>query len=178
MILTPLLFTLVVGQGTQKPPEAKPEDVKSVDAIVASLYDVISGPANKKRDWNRMRTLFSPQARMVAIVPTVATEAAQHPMTPEDYITKLGPLIETQGFFEKEIHRTTDAYGQIAQIFSTYETRAKADDEKPTSRGINAIQVWNDGKRWWITSVIWQSEDARTPLPEKYLKGNGALSPK
>src|SRR5688572_18845337 len=38
-------------------PAANPADVASIDAIVAALYDVISGPAGKKRDWDRMRSL-------------------------------------------------------------------------------------------------------------------------
>ncbi len=41
-------------------PTAKPSDVESVDAILKALYDVISGPAGQKRDWDRFRSLFLP----------------------------------------------------------------------------------------------------------------------
>ena len=46
-------------------PAAAPADVASMDAIMAALYDVISGPPGKARDWNRMRSLFVPGAHMV-----------------------------------------------------------------------------------------------------------------
>src|ERR1700676_3890566 len=39
-------------------PPAKPDDVKSVESLLAALYDVISGPAGE-RDWNRFRSLFT-----------------------------------------------------------------------------------------------------------------------
>jgi hypothetical protein len=54
-------------------------------------------------------------------------------------------------------------------VFSTYEARQKADDPKPFMRGINSIQLFNDGKRWWVVSILWQSESPDNPLPEKYL---------
>ena len=46
------------------PPPAKPADVASPDAILAATYDVISGPATQKRDWDRFRSLFIPGARL------------------------------------------------------------------------------------------------------------------
>lgn len=78
--------------------------------------------------------------------------------------------MEAQGFFENEIARKTDAFGNIAHVFSTYDSRHKAEDAKPFARGINSIQLLNDGKRWWIVTVFWQGEDEKNPLPEKYLK--------
>ena len=38
---------------------ARPADVASIDAIMRAVYEVISGPAGQKRDWNRMRSLFT-----------------------------------------------------------------------------------------------------------------------
>ena len=79
---------------------------------------------------------------------------------------------EHGGYFEDEIHRKADAYGNIAQVFSTYEGRRAADDAKPLVRGINSIQLLNDGKRWWIVTVFWQPETPDNPLPDKYLQKN------
>src|SRR6478672_9623729 len=47
------------------PPAATAADVASMESIVAALCDVISGPAGKKRDWDRMRSLFIPGARLI-----------------------------------------------------------------------------------------------------------------
>jgi hypothetical protein len=153
-------------------PEASPADVASMDAIIAALYDVISGPAGKKRDWDRMRSFFVPGARLIASGPQRAGGYGARVGTVEDFIKGSAPFLETQGFYEKEIARKTDAFGNIAHVFSTYESRHKADDAKPFARGINSIQLLNDGKRWWIITVYWQGEDEKNPLPEKYLKSN------
>ena len=91
-------------------------------------------------------------------------------LTVEDYIKGSGPFLEERGFFEKEVARRVEQYGNIAHVFSTYESRMKAEDPKPFMRGINSFQLWNDGKRWWVVTVFWQQEDPTTPLPDKYLK--------
>jgi hypothetical protein len=78
-------------------------------------------------------------------------------------------MLEKEGFFESETARKTESFGQIAHVFSTYESR-HAPGEKPFQRGINSIQLMNDGTRWWIVTIFWQGEDEKNPIPEKYLK--------
>jgi len=142
-----------------------------MDSIVAALYDVISGPAGQKRNWDRFRSLFVPGARLIPTGRNPQTgEVASRVRTPEEYITRSAPLLEQNGFFEREISRRTEKFGNIAHLFSTYESRHKAEDEKPFARGINSIQLMNDGKRWWVVTVFWQGEDDKTPLPAEYLR--------
>ena len=152
------------------PPTAKAEDVASIDSIIAALYDVISGPAGKKRDWNRMRSLFIPEGRLMAVGPKKEGGYGYRAMDVDGYIKASGDILESKGFFEREVARTTEQFGQIAHVFSTYEARQKAEDAKPFMRGINSIQLMNDGKRWWIVSVYWQAEGQSNPLPDRYLK--------
>ncbi len=150
---------------------ADPKDVATMDSIVAALYDVISGPAGQKRNWDRFRSLFIPGARLIPTGRNPQTdEVASRVRTPEEYITRSAPLLEQTGFFEREISRRTEQFGNIAHLFSTYESRHKAEDEKPFARGINSIQLMNDGKRWWVVTIFWQAEDGKTPLPAEYLK--------
>lgn len=149
---------------------ANPNDVKTIDAIITSLYDVISGPAGQTRNWNRMRSLFLPEGRLSATGQRPSGEVAKRIMTVEEYINTSGPILEGNGFFEKELHRSTEVYGHIAHCFSTYESRKTISDPQPFMRGINSIQLFNDGKRWWILSVFWQSETKELPLPKEYLK--------
>ena len=151
-------------------PAADPKDVATMDAIVAALYDVISGPAGQKRNWDRFRSLFVPGARLIPTGRRPTGEAVSRVRTPEDYVQGSGPVLERDGFFEKEVSRRVEKFGNIAHIFSTYEARRKAEDEKPFMRGINSIQLMNDGKRWWIVTVFWQAEDATNPLPAEYLR--------
>jgi hypothetical protein len=143
--------------------------VESVQAIIKSLYDVISGPAGEKRNWPRMRTLFLPEAKMIATGVRPGGVAVKRVMSVEDYISSSGPYLEKEGFYESEIGSKTEQFGNIVHVFSTYESKHKATDEKPFMRGINSIQLWNDGKRWWIVSVMWQSENKDTPIPGKYI---------
>jgi len=151
-------------------PAADPKDVATMDAIVAALYDVISGPAGQKRNWDRFRSLFVPGARLIPTGRRPTGEVVSRVRTPEEYIQASAPLLEQNGFFEREISRRVEKFGNIAHIFSTYEARRKAEDEKPFMRGINSIQLMNDGKRWWIVTVFWQAEDEKNSLPAEYLR--------
>lgn len=148
---------------------AAPADVESQDAIIAALYSVISGPAGESRNWDRMRTLFLPEARLVATGKRPDGMMGKRVMSLEDYIKLSGPVLEKDGFFEKEISRKTDQYGSVVHVFSTYESRRTLKDEKPFMRGINSIQLWFDGKRWWILTIFWQGETADNPIPQQYL---------
>jgi hypothetical protein len=151
-------------------PAARPADVSSVDAILKALYDVISGPAGQKRDWDRMRSLFVPNARLMPTGPRPGGGAGAAVLSVDDYVNRAGPRLEADGFFEREIHRTVEEYGSILHAFSTYESRRTADlNEKPFARGINSIQLLKDGDRWWVVSIFWDSERPGNPIPSKYL---------
>ena len=149
---------------------ANTEDVKSIDAIIHSLYDVISGDSAVTRNWDRMRTLFIPEGRMISCGVRQDGATRYRVMTVEDYITLNGPFLEKNGFFENELSRKTEQFGSIAHIFSTYQSKHKLADEKPFARGINSIQLLWDGKRWWIVSIYWTGETPANKLPEKYLE--------
>jgi hypothetical protein len=155
---------------TPAPPAANPADVNSMDSILAAVYDVISGPAGKKRDWDRLRSLFAPGARLIPTGPRPTGGYGSRVHTVDEYIARAEPFFEKEGFYEKEAARQTEMFGQIAHVFSTYESRHSPDDAKPFQRGINSIQLMNDGKRWWVVTIFWQGEDEKNPLPEKYLK--------
>lgn len=152
-------------------PAANPADVSSVDAIMAATYDVISGPPTKKRDWDRFRSLFVPGARLI---PAERAKDATgifkvDVITPDEYAKFADPYFSKNGFAEREIFRKSERYGNIMQIFSTYESRHDASDAKPFARGINSFQLLYDGKRWWVVTIYWQEEDAENPLPKEFL---------
>jgi hypothetical protein len=152
---------------------ANPADVASIDAIVRAAYDSISGPAGT-RDWNRMRSLFIPGARFVPTA-KIAGEAnlggklEPHMLDIDGFISRSAAHFAKNGFYEKEIARRTEQFGHIAHVWSTYESRHNANDPKPFMRGINSIQLFYDGSRWWIVSIYWQHESPEHRVPEKYL---------
>lgn len=148
---------------------ARPADVETIDGIVAALYDVISGTAGQARDWNRMRSLFAPEGHLMAVGARPDGSFGLRTMTVDDYIARNSKAFATMGFFEREAARSTELFGQVAHVFSTYESRHAGADAKPFQRGINSIQLVNDGKRWWIVNLVWRAEDDKLPLPERYL---------
>ena len=151
--------------------EANPADVASVDAIIKAVYEVISGDAGKARDWDRFRSLFYTDARLIPTGMNPQTkEIRANTITPEGYIERSGPFLLKAGFHEREVARRVETFGNIAHAFSTYESFHSLSEKKPFMRGINSFQLLNDGKRWWIVSIYWQAETPTNPIPEKYLK--------
>jgi len=148
---------------TQGPVVANPDDVATLDAIMRAVYEVISGPAGQKRDWNRMRSLFTSNARLMPLA-----KAGLRSGTVEDYIGFSGPMLERDGFFEQEIARKVEQYGDIAHVFSTYQARRTADGPV-FLRGVNSFQLVRHAGRWWVVSIMWQAETPENPIPAEYL---------
>ncbi|MFZ6817823.1 hypothetical protein [Undibacterium sp. Ji22W] len=164
---TPIMLQQVSPVTVATPP-ARIADVQTIDGIMAALYDVISGGIGQARDWNRMRSLFIPEARIMAISPKRdSKDLGLRILTLSDYIANSGPILVDTGFREKEISRKTELWGELAQVFTTYETTM--DKNKTTQRGINSVQLMYDGTRWWIVSLLFEAERAQLSLPDTYL---------
>ncbi len=154
--------------------------VASIDAIVNTLYASISTHDSRGPDWERFAALFSVGA------PFVRIEGGRHspdtPGTIEGFIQRVDSAM-AQGhlpdFKECEIARRTEVYHSIAHVFSTYERKLGLipppgekdipDGSTATVRGINAIALYSDGARWWITSMMWADEHEDFPIPSPYL---------
>jgi YVTN family beta-propeller protein len=156
---------LTAGGPMQHAGTVRAADVASIDAIIAALYDVISGPAGQRRDWDRFRGLFAPNARLIPTGRRPDGTNTLRTLTPDEYATQSGPGLERNGFFEREIGRRTEQFGAIAHVFSAYDSKRLATDAAPFARGINSIQLMNDGRRWWVVTVFWDSERPANPLP-------------
>ena len=149
------------------PVTARPEDVNSVDAIISSLYEVISGPAGE-RDWERFNALFKPQARLQAMAPS-NDKPFMVSMSPEEYQEKNAPAFMKMAFYEEEIGRKVSQFGEIAHVWSVYQFKTQ-ETGQPEQRGINSIQLVYDQNRWWITNLLWNSESQENPIPEELLE--------
>lgn len=172
--LVPTTLLLLGGFGASQlsgqAPAARPADVSSMDAIIAALYDVISGPAGQKRDWDRFRSLFAPGARLMPTGKDPAGKGRLIVWSPDEYVERAGASLESGGFFESELGRVVERYGNVYHAFSAYDSKRTLADPKPFARGINSIQMFDDGSRWWIVSILWESETPANPIPAKYLK--------
>jgi hypothetical protein len=147
---------------------ARPGDADSIDHIIAAVYDAISGPAGP-RDWDRFRSFFYPGARMIPSRRDDKGAVTARVSSPDEYATRAQDFFSKEGFFENSVANRVEQWDHIAHVWSTYESR-HAKGEKPFARGINSFQLLNDGTRWWILTIYWESEDPSHPLPEKYLK--------
>lgn len=157
------------GQTAANAPAANPADVSTANEILAAMYNVISGPAGKQRDWNRFRSLFIPGARLIPTSAKPGGGETTRVLTPDDYATRGQTYFDKNGFFEREAARKSERFGGIMQVFSTYESRHAADDPKPFARGVNSVQLFFDGTRWWIVTIYWQEETPAMPLPKEFL---------
>jgi hypothetical protein len=151
------------------PPAANPADIATPDAILAAVYNVISGPPGP-RDWDRFNSLFAPGARLIPIGPRKDTSGIGIvSMSPQDYSARAGSYFLKSGFVEREASRKSERYGDIMQVFSTYESRHDAKDEKPFARGINSFQLYYDGTRWWVVTIMWEEETPANPISKEFL---------
>lgn len=165
-----LLFTLFsTGINAQEDSKDYSSKVLTIDSTINTLYSVISGDAGKERDWDLFKFLFHKDAKLI---PSGKNKEGKHLarfITPDDYINSSGKWLLENGFHEIEINREVNTFGNISQVFSTYEAFKSKKDELPFMRGINSIQLMNDGERWWIITIFWMQESKGNPIPKKYL---------
>jgi hypothetical protein len=165
-----LIFTFHLQ--AQEFPQPDPIKVSTLDRTIETLYSVISGEKGEARDWDLMRYLFHPDAKLIPSGKSKTGIYKAKFMSVEDYILSSGKFLVENGFFEKELHRTEQTFGNITQVFSTYESFHSEKETEPFMRGINSIQLLNDGQRWWIINIYWTQETEDNPIPKKYLQKN------
>jgi hypothetical protein len=152
---------------TMQAPAAAPADVATIDAIIHALYDVISGPAGP-RDWRRFRSLFAPGARLIPTGRDSTGHARIRAISPDDYAQRGATAFQREPFYENEIGRTVETFGSIAQVFTAYASR-RTPDGTPFARGINSMQFFYDGTRWYCVTIFWDSERPGLTIPDRYL---------
>jgi hypothetical protein len=151
------------------------EDVGSIDGMIKAFYEVISGPAGQPRQWSRDRSLYIADIRFVSMSEDKAGHPRANVVRHPQYVDESNAILLKDGFYESEIHRVTQKFGNIAHVFSTYESRFKADGPV-IARGINSIELFYDGKRWWIASAVWDDERPDNPILPEYLSGKDSAA--
>jgi hypothetical protein len=145
-------------------PSAQAADLAGIDRAVRAVYDVISGPAGQKRDFEKMRSLFT---RDAPLMNAVGFKAGRHD-TIDDYIKRSGPLLEKDGFHEHELGRRVEIYGNLATAWSSYDGRT--DDGSFHERGINSFQLVKIDGKWLVASILWEEETPANPLPRDLIR--------
>jgi len=144
-------------------PPAKPEDVRSIDAIMVAIYESISGPAGNK-DMSRFRSLMLPKGRLTESMVDEHGQTAIQQWSVDEFIADTQPIFTKQPFYETALVNKVQRYGNIAQVFSSYASRSSPGG-KPFQRGINSMQLMYDGKRWWVLGILWDVERPGNTVP-------------
>jgi len=145
---------------------ADPKDVSTIDGIVKAFYETISGPKGTPRQWSRDKTLYMPDVRFVSMSENDGKIRAGV-MNHQQYVNGTNESFLAEGFHEREINRVVRRFGNIAHVFSTYEY--SNDSKTATGRGVNSIELYWDGTRWWISSASWDDERPNNPIPKEFL---------
>ena len=160
------------GRGTDAVPAAHQPDVATLDAIVKALYESVSFPPGRQPDYIRLKALLHPEGRIIP--PRTETGAGIDILDPDSFIARSREFVvttgmERQGFHEKEVARRTSLFGTMVHVLSTYESRHTVDDPVPFQRGINSIQIVKDQQRFWVVSILWETERPGHPIPRAFL---------
>jgi hypothetical protein len=152
-------------------PAADSVDVATPEAVVTALYDVISGPASAQRDWDRFRSLFLPGARLAFVHTAPNGRERLFGFSVDEFIQAAGPSYQqSAGFWERGIGHRTERFGNVAHVFTAYESRLAGPDAAVEVRGINSVQLIRNGGRWWITNLVWDEERAGNAIPAEILQ--------
>lgn len=146
--------------------DADPKDVSTMDGIIKAFYATITGPKGAPRQWSRDKTLYIPDVRFVSMSENngmIRAGVTNH----QQYVNGTNENFVSNGFTEREISRITRRFGNIAHVFSTYEYSNDAGTDK--GRGVNSIELYWDGVRWWISSASWDDERPNNPIPKEFL---------
>ena len=141
-------------------------DLAGIDATVRGVYEVISGPPGQKRDFDKMRAMFAPGALLRVITPDRGVRGGDI----EAYIKASGPILEKEGFTERELGRRTEVYGNLASVWSAYDGRTA--NGSFHERGINSFQLVKVDGKWLVASILWQEEGTPVlfPLPRDMIR--------
>jgi hypothetical protein len=133
-------------------------DRAAIDAVINEMYAMISGPAGP-RDWSRQKACFHPEARQMRTGLGEDSRAWITIMGLDDYAANTAPFFAANPFYEVEMARKVDVFGNMAHAWSVYEARRAPDDATPERRGINSIQLYKDPDLGWrVISMIWDNE--------------------
>jgi len=168
--ITIILFTLLLSVSLKASAQSNKyaSKVKTLDSTIKTLYAVISGEKGEARNWELFNYLFKPEAKLI---PTGTNKQGIHIarfMTPQEYIDGNGKWLIDNGFFEKEVARSVHKFGNIAQVFTTYEAYNHLNKTKPFMTGINSVQMLYDNNRWWIVNIYWQQASKQYPIPAEF----------
>ncbi|WP_243860432.1 hypothetical protein [Flavobacterium poyangense] len=142
------------------------DDVLTIDGLVKAFYEVVSGEAGEKRQWERDSSLHNPKA-IYSYLSNEKGELKQVALSVEEFHKETDDMVLKTAFYETEINREVNVFGAIANVWSTYETRLEKNGAV-VRRGINSIQLFYSNNRWEIISVVFDKESEHNRIPQTF----------
>jgi hypothetical protein len=133
-------------------------DDPAIAQLMNLLYAVISFEEGDEPDWQGLKTVFSSHARITRITP----EGTDH-LDPSSFLAMTQNLVDIgayTSFYEFEVKRTVEHFGDIAQVWSFYETRRNQKAREPLGRGVNSIQLIRENAAWRVLGLLWDETHA------------------
>ncbi|MEA3496199.1 MAG: hypothetical protein U9R42_09215 [Bacteroidota bacterium] len=132
-------------------------EVKSINNIISTVYELISGHAGD-RDWVKFKALFCSNAQFTSLKINEKGKEVFFRGGIDDYIAYLKPILKEYDYYEKETGRSIQESGNIAQVFSMFESIMLEDNTPENRKGANCFQLIYKNNRWWIINVLWNNE--------------------
>lgn len=158
------VFT-AIAQEMKSEAKASPNSTKTLSGIVSGAYQGISGEAGSSRELTKLKELYAPNA-IIFKNTSVDGKPSRQVLSVEEFFSGMSDIRES-GFFEEEINREIRVFGNIAQVWSTYQIRNKKNGPI-ISRGINSMQLHFKDNRWWIVAWGWDGESAENKIPASF----------
>jgi hypothetical protein len=144
------------------------DDVATLDGIIKAYYDVVTVQKGGKISFERDSLLHISNASVGMARKDKNGKLTLKLISLKEFHKNSDAMLEKDGFYEKEISRKVEQYGSIYHVWSTYEARNTTDGPL-LERGINSIQLFFDGARFWILSWVFDNETNGNEIPKKYL---------
>jgi hypothetical protein len=166
LLLAGFILVQSIASGQQK--TSFGDDVSTLDGIMKAYYEVVSVKVGEKISYQRDSMLHSLNA--LVGLPSTGKDGKfkLNLMSLKEYHRLADAGLEKEGFYEKEISRKVEHFGSIYHVWSTYESRNTVAGPV-IDRGINSIELFYDGTRFWITSWSFDSETKQHQIPKEYL---------
>lgn len=146
-----------------------PEEAGSIDSIVSSIFAIISGEKGEEGDWELMKNIFHPKARLMTGYPDEAGINELRVFSVEEYISTFRNDFYNMTFYEKDVKNEIERFGDLAHVLSTYQAFTTKEMAQPVRTGVASIQLYHDGERWWVLSMYWKNGSKEDPVPSIYL---------
>ncbi|CAM3054773.1 hypothetical protein [Flavobacterium frigoris] len=142
------------------------EDVATIDGLMKTFYEVVSGEAGEKRQWERDFSIHNPNA-IYSYMSNANGEFKQVTLTVKDFHKETDDMVVNSAFYETEINREVKVFGNIANVWSTYETRLEKNGFV-ARRGINSVQLFYANNKWEIISLVFDRETENNRIPQPF----------